>query len=133
MRNILQTSLVAILGTLLLGCDFSELATKGNTTSVKNREALVNLQPGMSPKDVVQVMGEGPFSTELFKGKNGESVLVYKYLTRPTTFGTQAEMREENLIPLIFVNNELEGWGWSYLETASRRYEFVIKFKGPLK
>ena len=129
MRNILQTSLVAILGTLLLGCDYSQLATKGKATAVKNREALVNLQPGMPPKDVVQVMGEGPFSTEFFKGKNGERVLVYKYLTRPTSFGTQAEVREENLIPLVFVNNVLEGWGWSYLETASQRYEFVNKVK----
>jgi hypothetical protein len=129
MRNILQTSLVAILGILLLGCDYGALAMKGNKDAAINRDALVNLQPGMSPKDVVQVMGTGPFSTEFFRGKNGEGVLVYKYITRPTSFGTQAELKEENLIPLIFVDNVLEGWGWSYLETASQRYDFVTKVK----
>jgi len=83
----------------------------------------------MGPKDVVEVMGEKPYQGEFLRGKNGEGILVYKYLTRPTPFGTHGEVREENLTPLVFVNNVLEGWGWYYLETASERYGFVIKFK----
>jgi len=68
-----------------------------------------------------------PNLTELFKGKEGEQILVYKYITRATN--NYNNLTDDDLTPFIFVNNFLDGWGWSYLETASKKYEFVVKVK----
>ena len=125
MRGVLSVVIVATIGILLLGgCATSETAR----LSRKNQEAIPGLLTRMEPKEVVSFMKGEPYKTEYCKGKNGEAIIVYEYLTNPPD--SNGEVTDNNLTPIFFVNYELEGWGWSYLETVKKKYEpvFLIKF-----
>jgi len=118
---------------------------------MRKQEPLSRLHPGMTPEEVVRLMQGKPYAEDNYMGKKGEEVLVYKYPTHPVItippgpisdphnlppgvrvvypMGIFQIYQDEELTPLIFVNNVLKGWGWSYLGTASKKYEFVVKFK----
>jgi len=122
-------SIVAIGILLLGGCAQREMSRP----SIGNQDALARLQVGMTPKEVAGLMQRKPCDMEYYRGKNGEPVFVDKYLTHPPppslwSHPVVRSVVEADLTPLVFVNDILEGWGWSYMETASIRYEFVIKF-----
>jgi hypothetical protein len=40
---------------------------------------------------------------------------------------TNRGWNKDNFTPLIFVDDRLSGWGWSQLNAAAQRYEFVIR------
>ena len=50
----------------------------------------------------------------------------YLYITEGMDTYTR-RWNETNYTPLIFLNDRLSGWGWNQLDTAAKRYEFVIK------
>lgn len=90
-----------------------------------NKKSMVSLKPDMSIEQVVKMMGP-PDKTEMYRGQSDQTVLTYLYITE----GMDAYNRrwnETNYTPLIFVNDRLSGWGWNQLDTAAKRYEFVIK------
>ena len=131
MRRAYTSALIVTIGVLLFGgCGPSEMSR----SSMRNQEAMARLQPGMTPKEVAELMRGDLYDKDFYKGKNGEEVLVYKYLTHPPPptgmrYSVLRSTIDADLTPLVFVNNALEGWGWSYLETASIKYEFVVKYK----
>lgn len=53
-------------------------------------------------------------------------MLTYLYITEGKDMETRT-WNESNYTPLIFINDRLNGWGWNQLDTAAKRYEFVIK------
>ncbi len=73
------------------------------------------------------MMAGEPYLVESYNGRNGEQILVNKYITRPSY--DYSTIKEDDLTPVIFVNNVVEGSGWPSLETASRKYGFVVKAK----
>jgi hypothetical protein len=114
MRRVLSVILVATFGILLLWgcggpCGTSRLC-------MKNREAMPNLLSRMDPNEVVFFMKGTPYKTEYYKGKNGETIIVFNYLTNLTD--SNSEVTDINLTPIFFVNSELVGWGSSYRETV---------------
>ena len=128
MRKVLTVALLAAIGVLPLGgCSQGILDTKWGIeeTARKNSAAMQRIQPGMALNEVVRTMDGEPYLAESYKGKNGERILVYKYITNPA-FDLGA-IKDDDLTPCIFVNDVFEGLGWAYLETASRKYEFVAK------
>jgi hypothetical protein len=125
MRKVLSGALIASIGVLLLAGCGSYLEING--IAKKNRAAMPRITPGITPDAVVRIMEGEPYLTELFKGKEGEQILVYKYIIRAAN--NYNNLTDDDLTPFIFVNNFLDGWGWSYLETASKKYEFVVKVK----
>ena len=90
-----------------------------------NTKNMQGLKPDMTTEQATNLMGP-PNKTEMYRGKNGEVVLTYLYLTNGMGYVTNPE-NETNYTPLIFVNDRLSGWGWSQLDTAAKRYEFIIK------
>lgn len=79
----------------------------------------------MTPEEVIKLMGQ-PDKTEMYRGKNKEAILIYQYITTGKDLVTR-KWSEANYTPLVFENNKLAGWGWSYLNTTSQKYEFTIK------
>ena len=130
MRKACSVALLAAISVLLAsGCSQGILDTKWTMkdTAEKNSAAMQRVKPGMAFNEVVLMMAGEPYLVESYNGKNGEQILVNKYITRPSY--DYSTIKEEDLTPVIFVNNVVEGLGWPQLETASKKYGFVVKTK----
>ena len=112
-----------ILAVALSGCAGSPMKTWFQASAHTN--AMVKLKPDMTPEEVIGLMGN-PDKTEMYRGKNGESILVYLYITEGRDTITR-KWSEANYTPLIFENTKLAGWGWNYLNGTAQKYEFTIK------
>lgn len=108
---------------LMVGCANSPMVTDWRASS--NKKAMVNLRPDMSVAEVLKVMGS-PDKTEMYRGKDREVVLVYLYITEGMGI-YRRRWNESNYTPLVFINERLDGWGWSNLEETAQRYEVVFK------
>lgn len=107
---------------LMAGCANTPMAT--NWRASGNKKAMVNLRPDMSVAEVLKVMGS-PDKTEMYRGKDREVVLVYLYITEGMDM--YGRWNQSNYTPLVFINERLDGWGWSNLEETAQRYEVVFK------
>ena len=107
----------------LAGCAGSPAQT--GMRASENKKSMVGLKPDMTTEQVTKLMGP-PDKTEMYRGKNNEAVLTYLYITEGMDTYTR-RWNETNYTPLIFVNERLSGWGWNQLDTAAKRYEFVIQ------
>ena len=92
----------------------------------ENKKHMVGLKPDMTTEQVTKLMGP-PDKIEMSRGKNNEAVLTYLYITEGMMgCYTCRGWNKNNYTPFIFVNDRLSGWGWHHLDTAAKRYEFVI-------
>ena len=114
---------VFVLTLILAACAGSPAQTSMRAT--ENRKSMVGLKPNMTIEQVVKLMGP-PDKTEMYRGNNDQAVLTYLYITEGMDL-YRRRWNETNYTPLIFVNDRLSGWGWNQLDTAAKRYEFVIK------
>ncbi len=92
-----------VLAVMVGGCAGSPAQTLEQAK--KHTKAMVELKPGMSPEEVIKLMGN-PYKTDTYRGTNGEPILVYFYST------------EGKDLPLVFQENKLAGWGWRYLDSG---------------
>ena len=120
MRKVFVLLVVAV---LISGCAGSPMVT-GFSASAHTR-VMVKLKPDMTPEEVIGLMGN-PDKTEMYRGRNGEPILVYLYITEGRDTYTR-KWSEANYTPLVFENNKLAGWGWNYLNGTAQKYEFIIK------
>lgn len=121
-------ALVAAAWVLLAGgCSQGILDTKWKLedTANKNRAAMRLLKPGMGLDEVTRMMAGDPYLADSYKGKNGENILVYKYLTQPVF--DYSQLKADDITPVVFVNGVLDGWNWPHLEAASAKYGFTAK------
>jgi hypothetical protein len=98
-----------------------------------NQQALARLALGMSATDVRGLMGEGesvrykkihlvdPWRTESFRLTDGTGVLILFYVTAPPRRYSNATNSE--LTPIVLENDQVVGWGWSYLNRNMDRYQ----------
>jgi hypothetical protein len=107
----------------LAGCAGSPAQT--GMRAADNKRNMINLRPDMSAEQVARIMGP-PDKTEMYRGKHGEVVLTYLYITEGMDMYTR-RWNESNYTPVVLVNDRVAGWGWNQLDTAAQRYEFVIK------
>lgn len=120
MRRVLLAGLFSTVGILVLileGCGPCGM----DKICKKNRETMPTLLTRMHPKEVVYVMKGEPYKKEYYKGKKGETIIVYNYLTNLQD--SEGKPTDINLTPIFFVNYELEGWGSSYWWTVLKKYE----------
>ena len=108
---------------LSYGCAGSPYQTQA--IAEQHKEAMVNLQPDISPSQVQNLMGP-PDKTELHRGKNDEPILIYLYITEGKDLYSR-KWSEANYTPVVFVDQKLMGWGWGYLNRTAKQYEFIIK------
>lgn len=108
----------------LAGCAGSP--AKPGIRAYENKKNMVDLKPDMTTEQVTELMGP-PDKMVKYRGKNNEAVLAYLYITEYIETYTSRGWNKNNYTPFIFVNDRLSGWGWHQLDTAAKRYEFVIR------
>ena len=98
----------------------------------ENQQALQELQLGMSAAAVRSTMGVGelvrykklylvdPWHSEGFFLIDGSDVLILYYVTQPPRRYDRVEDHE--LTPIVLENDQVVGWGWSFLWRNSDRY-----------
>ncbi|NGX62671.1 MAG: hypothetical protein KR126chlam6_00069 [Candidatus Anoxychlamydiales bacterium] len=102
---------------LLNGCFKAPIKT--GAISEENRINLSSLAIGMSPDQVLEVMGY-PYNTQekLYDNKVYE---IWYYITEPALLG-QSKLITRNFTPLVFENGHLKGWGNNFY-----KYTFDIE------
>jgi len=98
----------------------------------QNQQALQQLSLGMSSGEVRGVMGTGevvrygklhlvdPWRSESFALADGSSVLILFYVTQPPRKYYSPDDR--SLTPIVLEDDQVVGWGWSYLQQNYDRY-----------
>lgn len=87
---------------------------------------MVGIRSDMTTEQVMTLMGP-PDKIELYRGKNNEAVLIYLYVTEYTETYTSRGWNKNIYTSFIFVNDRFSGSSWHHLDTAAKRYEFVIR------
>ena len=115
--------LTLVVGLCLSGCAGSPIRTQWQADA--HNRSMIKLQPGMTVEEVTKIMGN-PDKTEMYRGKNGEAILVYLYITEGMDSFSR-RWTEANYTPVVFENNKLAGWGWNYFNGTAQKYEFTVK------
>jgi hypothetical protein len=122
-----KTTSLALVFLLLTGC-----ASSLEQMRTRNRENLLRLSLGMRKFDVLQIMGtetikgiNNPYRVETPKSQNGELYEVLFYNTE--TKDTDGVVGENELIPIVFEENKLIGWGWAFLSDVVPNYQYQIE------
>jgi len=138
MNNRSRSSLsILVLGIIFGGCasgmHFEKLA-------VRNSQNLALLERGMSKQQVFDMMGFGaislkscsdpycdwvesqPVKVEAFPPEDEITIDVLHYRT-----GSYLPKDDpDNFTPLVFINGELQGWGWTFWIDEAARYDISI-------
>ena len=112
--------LVVLLCLALAGCATTPL---GMIRRNMTRGKLNQLELGMDKQQAVALLGN-PYRTETLQGKD-KIFLVYYYWTDIKQ--TDGAITDDELTPLVFDNDQLIGWGWSFLQDNAQKYEIRIR------
>ena len=108
----------------LFGC-----ATSEQNIRTKNRENLLRLSVGMKKFEVLQIMGtqtvrsiNNPYKVETPRGKDEQLYEVFYYHT--DLKNKDGLITDAELTPIVFVDNQLIGWGWAFLSDIVPNYQY---------
>ena len=116
----------------------------------ENRQNLLKLHIGMTKQEVLDIMGynsakdlyanyekvtvTNPYKSEILQGKDKTLEVIYyctdtKHQTKVDSWGWSlpSPISDDELTPLIFDNNKLIGWGWSFLDNNVQKYELRLR------
>jgi hypothetical protein len=69
-----------------------------------------------------------PYKSEILEGKDETfEVLSYYIDIKQTKLGYEATIQDDELIPLVFDNGKLIGWGKSFLNDNINKYEIKVR------
>ena len=125
----------------MLGCTFASYADVRTDNALRLRQ----IRPGMTKHQVLEIMGTetrrvcrgapkpclmtrtervlSPYRIEASEASAEVLVEVLYYYTDVKV--RDDEISDDELTPLVFVNEELLGWGWTFLRGVTQRYEGV--------
>ena len=106
-----------------------------------NRERLNKISIGMTKQEVINIMGietinarddygniveviNNPYKTETLRGKDKIFEVVYYYTEIKRADGA---INDDELTPLVFDEGKLIGWGWSFFEDTTAKYQIKIR------
>ncbi len=94
---------------------------------LNNRGNLIKLAPGMSKEQVLQNMGL-PYRNDAFTADTGTLIEVYFYQTEARWVGiaNSSDGYKYETTPLVIVDGGLVGWGWSFYEDTTQKYDIKI-------
>ena len=102
--------------------DFSEISRQNNTK-------IMTLQPGMTPEQVVEHIGPSsnsrvpnPVRSEVYPAGDDTFRAFFFY----TGTGYVYSIVDSDLMPVVFKNERLDGWGWSYWKSTVTQYNIRI-------
>jgi len=135
-----RTPIVLLLAVALAAC-----ATSGSFRA-NNRMNLLKLSNGMTKPQVLEIMGVGeakvccpihtvtnPHRSEAYQAGGAAWEILFYYTDKKTeTFNTPAGsnagvIQDDELVPLVFRDGKLDGWGWSYWNDVVQRYEIRVR------
>ena len=115
---------------ILSGCvtlglrDFSEITRQNNAR-------IMTLQRGMTPEQVIEHIGlsnnfrvPNPVRSEMYPAGDDTFRLLYFFSQLTVSDG---KVTDEELMPVVFKNGMLDGWGWSYWEGVAAQYSIRIR------
>jgi hypothetical protein len=105
---------------LITGCATTPFGIIGREMT---RGKINKLEMGMSRQEVTKLLGK-PYRTETLQGAD-KVLLVYLYWTDIKS--ADGAITDDELTPLVFDNNKLIGWGWSFLEDNKNKYEIRVR------
>lgn len=71
------------------------------------------------------ILINNPYRSEIIRGRDGKHYEAICYVTDDKNL--DGAISDDELTPLIFSNNILSGWGWSYLEENVDKHEIRIR------
>ena len=136
-----KSAVMLLVGAVLIsGC-----ATGGGVRNA-NREKTNHLSIGMTKADVTKLMGtetvtvnlsgvgylwadsyekiSSPYRTETLQGKDKVFEVWYYYTDLKNTDGA---ITDDELMPVVFDDGKLIGWGCSFLEDNKNKYEIRVR------
>jgi predicted small secreted protein len=103
--------------------DFSEV-------TLQNNARIMTLQRGMTPEQVIEHIGPSsnsripnPFRSEMYPA--GDDIFRAFFFYSGT--GLVPSIPDSDLTPVVFKNESLDGWGWSYWESTAKQYNIRIR------
>ncbi|MDD5005020.1 MAG: DUF3192 domain-containing protein [Candidatus Omnitrophica bacterium] len=88
-----------------------------------NRKKLMELEIGMTKKEVINVMGD-PYNREAYALPNGHTLEFLIYLTKYTDSGS---IPDSDTTPICFEDGKVTGWGRNFYVERKQRYEIEIR------
>ena len=120
------------IGILLLIVSLVGCVAAQEQMRTKNRENLLHLSRGMQKFEVLQIMGtqtvkniNNPYKVETPMGKDGTLYEVLFYHTESKN--KDGIITDDELIPIVFDDNKLMGWGWAFLSEIVPNYQYQIE------
>jgi len=122
---------VAVALTLLGGCG-RHFHGRYMEAVTRNQQGLQELRLGMSRAEVYAIMGNNevirykrinfvdPWRSESFLLVDGTHVFILFYMTEPSR--RYSMPADQSLTPIVLENDQIAGWGWSYLRRNTDRY-----------
>jgi len=145
---IIKRILVFCMVLLFCGCG-APMTQKFDALRARNRSNLNKLQLGMSRTEVVEIMGQktdtlvshnsedggsalrpvktyinNPYRTSSFEKEDKQLEVLYYYTEVKDLDGA---ISDDELVPIVLVDNKLVGWGWDYWKDVAEKYEIRIR------
>ncbi|MFC1699919.1 DUF3192 domain-containing protein [Candidatus Omnitrophota bacterium] len=106
-----------------------------------NRERLNKISIGMTKQEVLDTMGtkttnaydsagslseviNNPYKTETLRSKDKTFEVLYYYTEIKSADGA---INDDELTPLVFDEGKLLGWGWSFFEDTTQKYQIKVR------
>jgi len=103
----------------------------------RNNARIATLQRGMTPEQVIARIGPGngadllgnfslpnPYKTEMYPAGDDTFRILFFYSQRTKADGN---ITDDELMPVVFKNGLLDGFGWSYWEGVAAQYSIRIR------
>jgi len=114
---------------------------KANSSKIRslNRTALNNLSSGLSIDEVKNLFGFGevktsdkgiitnPYRTGTIKDKSGNEFTILFYYTDNKGKNIKNVINDQDLTPLVFQDDKLIGWGWTFIEDDLNKFELRLR------
>ena len=119
-----------IASAILSGC-FSAMGLRdGSEVTLRNNARIMTLQRGMTPEQVIEHIGPSsnsgipnPFRSEMHPA--GDTIFRAFFFYSGT--GLVSSIPNSDLTPVVFKDESLEGWGWSYWERIAKQHNISIR------
>ena len=125
---------------LLSGCQKDVRVTDLNTVGRMNNAKVMTLQRGMTPQQVINHIGPSgrpsipnPYKSDLHP--SGDRFSVNRFAIIRVLYFYNQRQREDNIIsdnelmPVVFINGKLDGWGSSHWESTAKKYDIPIRHR----
>jgi hypothetical protein len=115
---------------ILSGCFATMGLRDGSEVTLRNNARIMTLQRGMTPEQVIEHIGPSdnfhipnPFKSEMHPA--GDDIFRAFFFYSGT--GLVSSIPNDDLTPVVFKDDRLEGWGWAYWERIAKQYNISIR------